>query len=277
MRVPANAARVDGAKALQYTRELVAFGARPVGSAAHERMQNYLKSKLRADHVEDDAFPIDAPVGKFTGHNLIAKFPGKKDGIIVIAGHYETKYGMPNFVGANDGGSSAGLLLALADAFRKSSSDRCTIWLLWTDGEEAFVHWTDTDSLYGSRHLAARWKQDGTAAKIKALINVDMIGDADLDVEDDTSSDQPLRQMLLQATTNLGIQSHFFARQTMIVDDHLPFKEAGIPVLELIDFSYGYDNVFWHTPEDTMDKISAESLKTVGDAVLEVVRLLNGS
>ena len=139
-------------------------------------------------NVEQDKFTAQTPVGKFPINNIIAKFPGKKDGIIVVAGHYDTLYSQPKFVGANDGGSSTALLLALADQFRGKELDGYSVWLVWTDGEEAFVKWTDTDSVYGTRHLAQKWQQDGTAKKIKAFILVDMIGDADLDILKDNNS-----------------------------------------------------------------------------------------
>jgi Zn-dependent M28 family amino/carboxypeptidase len=267
---------LNGEQAMQYVKEVVAFGSRPPGSAAHEKLEQYIVSKLKGVEVEQDKFTADTPAGKFPINNIIAKFPGKKDGIIVVAGHYDTNYPLPkNYVGANDGGSTTALLLSLADQFRGRANDGYSIWLVWTDGEEAFVKWTATDSVYGTRHLAQRWQQDGTSKKVKAFILVDMIGDADLDVQRDTNSTPWLSDVVEQAATNLGYQSHFFQQTIAIEDDHLPFAKIGIPVVDLIDMDYGYNNVFHHTPEDTIDKLSPQSLAITGDVVLETIRLVN--
>ncbi len=268
---------VNGNRIMQYVKEVVAFGPRPPGSAAHAKLEEYILSKLKGVDVEQDKFTAQTPVGKFPMNNIIAKFPGKKDGIIVVAGHYDTLYSQPkNFVGANDGGSSTALLLALADQFRGKQLDGYSIWLLWTDGEEAFVTWVpDKDSDYGSRQLARKWQQDGTAKKVKGFILVDMIGDADLDILKDLNSTPWLSELVYQAASNLGYQSHFYKTQTGIDDDHMPFARVGIPVVDLIDFSYGYNNVFWHTPQDTVDKLSPQSLAITGDVVLETIRLLD--
>ena len=150
------------------------MGPRPIGSPAHAKLENYLRQHLKNDNLEEDAFTADTPKGKFPSRNFIAKFPGTKDGIIVIAGHYETKM-LKNFVGANDGGASAGLLLELANRFAagKKPRDGYSVWLVWFDAEEAVKEWSDTDSTYGSRHLAEKWQQDGTAKKIKGLLLLD--------------------------------------------------------------------------------------------------------
>ncbi len=261
---------------MQYVKEIVAMGARPPGSAAHAKLEEYILAKLNGVEVEQDKFTAQTPVGKFPINNIIAKFPGTKDGVIVVAGHYDTAYPLgKSFVGANDGGSSTALLLELADELRGKQLEGYSIWLVWTDGEEAFVRWTDTDSVYGARQLAQTWQADGTAKKIKAFILVDMIGDADLDILKDTNSTPWLRDLVYQAASNLGYQSHFYDWQTPMEDDHKPFVKIGIPSVDVIDFTYGYNNVFWHTPDDTVDKLSAQSLAITGDVVLETIRLLN--
>jgi len=267
---------VNGNHVMQYVKEVVAFGPRPPGSTAHLKLEEFILSKLKGVDVEQDRFTAQTPVGKFPMNNIIAKFPGKKDGIIVVAGHYDTLYSQrQNFVGANDGGSSTALLLELADQFRGKQLDGYSVWLLWTDGEEAFVNWTESDSVYGSRQLARKWQQDGTAKKIKAFILVDMIGDADLDILKDTLSTPWLSDLVYKAASNLGYQSHFYQFQNGISDDHNPFSKVGIPVVDLIDFTYGYNNVFWHTPQDTVDKLSPQSLAITTDVVLETIRLVD--
>jgi hypothetical protein len=155
---------VSGASALQFVRDIVACGPRFVGSPGHARAETYLRNHLKGIELQEDAFTIESPEGEFHGRNFIAKFPGRKDGIVVIAGHYDTPYPLrkSGFVGANDGGSGTGLLLELAQNLHKTQLEGYSVWLLWTDGEEAVKGWTATDSLYGVRHLAEKWQQDGT-------------------------------------------------------------------------------------------------------------------
>ncbi len=267
----------NSTRAMQYVREVVAFGPRPIGSASHKKLENYIYSHLRGDAVEDDAFTADTPEGKFPVRNIIAKFSGTRDGVIVIAGHYDTNYPLRNtgYVGANDSGSSTAILLELANQLRGKKRDGYSVWLLWTDGEEAVKQWTATDSLYGTRHLAEKWRNDGTLKKIKAFLLADMIGDADLNIDRDANSTPWLEDMVYQAATRLGYQSHFFARTIGEEDDHTPFMHLGVPCVDLIDFDYGYDNVFWHTPQDTIDKLSPKSLEIVGSVILETVRMLD--
>ncbi|HUK25341.1 MAG TPA: M28 family peptidase [Terriglobales bacterium] len=262
---------------MQYTREVVAFGPRPIGSENHKKLEQYIYARLKGDRVEDDVFTADTPAGKFPVRNILAKFPGTKDGIIVIAGHYDTCYPLRNqgFVGANDGGSSTGLLLELANQLRGRKLDGYSVWLLWTDGEEAVKDWTATDSVYGSRHLAELWEKDGTLKKIKAFLLADMIGDADLDIQRDQNSTPWLEDLVYQAATRYGYQSYFFARTIPVEDDHLPFVQRGVPSADLIDLDYGYNGVFWHTPQDTLDKLSPKSLQIAGSVILETVRLLD--
>jgi glutaminyl-peptide cyclotransferase len=268
----------NSARAFQYVKEIVAFGPRPIGSENHKKVEDYIHAHLKGDVVEDDAFTIDTTEGKFPVRNIIAKYPGTRDGIIVIASHYDTNYPLRNtaYVGANDGGSSSALLLEIANQLRGTKLEGYSIWLLWDDAEESMrLPWYDPEALYGVRHLAQKWQDDGTIKKIKAFILEDMIGDADLNIEHDQSSTPWLEDMVYQAATRLGYQSHFFARSIPMTDDHAPFLERGVPSADLIDFSYGYDNVFWHTPQDTVDKLSPKSLEIVGAVTLETVRMLD--
>jgi glutaminyl-peptide cyclotransferase len=268
---------VDGAHAMQYVKEIVAFGPRYIGSPGHAKVEGYLRSHLKGDALEEDAFTVDSPEGKFPARNFIAKFPGKKDGIIIIASHYDTNYPLRNttFVGANDGGSTSALLLELARHFRGTKLEGYSVWLVWTDAEEAVRQWTSTDSVYGSRHLAETWEKDGTLKHVKAFLLADMLGDADLNVDRDANSTAWLEDLVLEAATRLGDQSHFFARTNGFDDDHTPFSKRGVAVADLLDLDYGYNNVFWHTPQDTVDKLSPRSLEIAGDVIYETVLLID--
>ena len=277
----------DGGRAMQYVKDIVKFGPRPVGSANHKKVEDYIASRLKGDQVEDDVFTADTPEGKFPVHNIIAKYPGTKDGIIVIASHYDTNYPLrkTSYVGANDGGSSSAVLLELADQLRGKTREGYSVWLVWDDAEEAIKPDGsgglpkempfDDDSLYGITHLAEKWQGDGTLKKVKAFLLADMIGDADLNVDRDLNSTPWLEDVVGEAAKRLGYQSHFFARNNQVGDDHLPFMKRGVPAADLIDFSYGYNDVFWHTTQDTVDKLSPKSLEIVGSVMLETVRILD--
>jgi glutaminyl-peptide cyclotransferase len=268
---------IDAARAFQYTKEVTAFGPRYIGSENHKKLENYIISHLKGDQVDDDAFTADTVEGKFPVRNIIAKYPGTKDGIIVILGHYDTVYSLRNtgFVGANDGGSSAAILMEYANQLRGKKRDGYSIWLVWTDGEEAVRQWSATDSLYGTRHLAEKWEKEGTLKKIKALMVMDMIGDADLDILRDTNSTPWLLDLIYAAAERGGYQSHFYAMQGGVEDDHIPFVKRGVPCADVIDLDYGYNNVFHHSPQDTIDKLSPRSLEIVGNTTLEAIRMID--
>ncbi len=276
---PANeSVNFDGQAALKFTADVTALGPRWPGSPGHAKLEAYLRDKLKGDNVEEDRYTANTAVGPLKETNFIAKYPGTKPGVIVVSGHYDTLYGRKDFVGANDGGSSTGLLLQLAAQLRGKKNDGPAIWLVFFDGEEAVRTWTATDSTYGSRHLAEKWDKDGTAKQIKAFLLVDMIGDADLNVLRDTNSTPWLEDVIYNAATRLGVQSHFFGRSDPMEDDHNPFAKIGIPVADLIDFNYGPGapgGAYWHSASDTMDKLSAESLQIVGSVVLETIHTLS--
>ena len=172
-------AQFSGTKALAYAREFVACGPRFNGSAGLLCAQNYLKKQFAHDNLQADTFVASTPEGPQQMTNFIVRFPGKKDGIIVLATHYETNYWLrtTSFVGANDGAATTGLLLEIANHLRDRTLDGYSVWLVFFDGEEAIERWQDSDHTYGSRHLAAKWGTDGTLARIKALLLADMLGD----------------------------------------------------------------------------------------------------
>jgi len=221
--------------------------------------------------VTEDAFTPQTPKGPIAMKNIIAKFSGKSGKAVVITGHYDTKlFPGRKFVGASDGGSSTGLLLELARvlAGQPRTDD---VYLVWLDGEEAVrTEWAGQDNLYGSRHLAEQWSKDGTGAKIKGLINVDMIGDKHLNIKQEQNSTAKLRQLVWRSAADLGYKAYFVDEAITIEDDHMEFLRRGIPALDLIDFDYEP----WHTDEDTMDKLSAQSLEIVGTVVLDVIQKL---
>lgn len=266
----------SGTASLAYTRHAVSFGQRPSGSPSLQQLRAWIVSQLKplGGSVALDSFKAFTPEGSVPMANVIAQFPGKSGKAIVITGHYDTKR-MPlvNFVGANDGGSSTGFLIEMAHAIARTKHAD-DIYLVWFDGEEAVAQWTAADSCYGSRHLAERWSSDGTLSRIKALINVDMIGDKMLDIVPDTHSSASLRALIWKAADDLGDGQYFLRQGGDIEDDHLPFVNAGVNAVDIIDFDYGPQNAYWHTGKDTMDKLSAHSFQVVGDVLLKSISSL---
>jgi Zn-dependent M28 family amino/carboxypeptidase len=186
----------------------------------------------------------------------------------MVTGHYDTKlFENFRFVGANDGASSAALLLELARELRGRKHD-LTYSLVFLDGEEAVREWTDTDSVYGSRHLVQKLSSDGELGRIKAMILVDMIGDASLDIHRDAKSTPWLTDMVFTAAHRLGYAKYFLDSPMGYVDDHIPFVEAGVAAVDLLDLNYGPDNSYWHTEKDTLEHCSPLSLTIVGRVVL---------
>ena len=261
----------SGVEALKYTGQAVAFGERTAGTPANAKLRAMIHKSLAADGctVVDDSFNATTPKGAVTMTNIIAKFPGKSGKAIAITGHFDTKP-MPGFVGANDGGSSTGFLLEFAAALngRPHQDD---IYLVFFDGEEAFGEWSDTDSIYGSRHLATKWAADGTLKSLKALINVDMIGDKDLHLVWEENSHAGLRKLVWDTADALGYSDAFPRHGGPVGDDHMPFIREGVRSLDLIDFDYGANNAYWHSTQDTMDKLGAQSFEVIGKVLLRVV------
>ncbi len=272
-------AHFDGAKALEYARQFVAIGPRWPTSPGHQRAEDFLRNQFKNDKLEEDNFTANTPIGPIPMRNFIVRFPGKKDGVIVIGAHYETCYDLRkiNFVGANDGGSTVGLLIELANHLRGKVLDGPSVWLVFFDGEEAIVDWWTqglTDNTYGSRHLAAKWGADGTLKKVKAFINTDMIGDKDLDIQQEKRATDWLVAIVRSAAKKYGYESHFFKVTEQVEDDQNAFIARGVPQIDLVDLNYGPGNSYHHTVKATMDKISAKSLTISGDVLLETIRLI---
>ena len=276
----------DGARAYEYAREFAAIGPRWPTGPGHVKAEDFLRSHFTQNHdqFEQDTFTADTPIGPVPLCNFIVRFPGSKPGIIVLGSHYETNYPLRNIncVGANDGASTTGLLLAIGDRLRAESAqsrdkklEGYSVWLVFFDGEEAFQNWSRSDSTFGSRHLAAKWGRDGTLSQIKAFLLADMIGDKDLDIQRETNSTPWLVSLVDDAVKKFGYQRYFFQTSMAVEDDHLPFVERGVPSIDIIDLDYGPNNSYHHTAQDTMDKISAHSLTIDGDVFLEAIRLID--
>jgi Zn-dependent M28 family amino/carboxypeptidase len=263
---PPTAVAFDGGRAYEHLRQMVNIGPRPAGSPAIERTRAYITEQLKAIGVTVTPQPFDAktPIGPIHMVNLTATIPGAQKERIVLAGHYDTKlFREFRFVGANDGGSSAAVLLEMARVL-KARRNAFTVELLFLDGEEATLRdWGGTDHTYGSQYYVDSAKKTGGLAGLKALVLVDMVGDRSLRIMRESASTKWLTDVIWGTATRLGYASTFVDESTRIEDDHIPFLEAGVQAVDIIDLDYAA----WHTAGDTLDETSARSLEIVGKVV----------
>jgi len=256
----------DSARAFEHLKQLVAIGPRPAGSAAIREARAYITRQLASEGftVEQQPFTAASPYGAVEMVNLIVTLRGRRPERLLIAGHYDTKL-MPNqsFVGASDGASSAAALIELARVLKQRPHE-LTYEIVWFDGEEAFVDWTGLDHTYGSRYYVQAATNANALSTIKALILLDMVGDRELQIRRDRNSTAWLNDVIWAAAKRTGHGQTFLDLDTEIEDDHLPFIEAGVPAVDLIDLDYPQ----WHTPADDLSHVSAQSLQIVGDVVL---------
>lgn len=282
----AQAHAVSGQEILKLTQQYVDVAPkRYIGSPGHDAAEAFIKGhfgpEVAKGNFVDDRFVARTPIGPLTMHNLIVKFPGKRDGIIVLASHYETNYWLKDihFIGANDGACTSALLIALGQYYREHPPQGYSVWLLFTDGEESInKEWTDSDSLYGTRHIAAKWSADGRIGRVKAFVLADMIGWKDMNINREMNSTPWLLDLLAKAGKATGHSSYLFKDSQAVDDDHIPFMQRGVPVLDVIDYKYGTasdEEAYHHHESDTMDKLSANSLQVAADLFVELVKLID--
>ncbi len=253
----------SGDKALAHVQALVDLGPRPAGSDAIVRARAYIEEQLEASGwtVSEQAFSDQTPRGEIKFVNLIARFGNASTPAFLLCSHYDTKiFDAFRFVGANDGGSSTGLLLELARVLAIQPDLAKRIELVFFDGEEAVQDFSDTDGVYGSRHFAAELKKDDSAKLFRGGLLFDMVGDKSLDITMPPNSSGKIAAEIFAAADALKLRSYFTYFDQDVTDDHTPLNRVGVPVVDLIDFHYPP----WHTAEDTMDKISPQSLQIVG-------------
>ncbi|HSR87920.1 MAG TPA: M28 family metallopeptidase, partial [Pontiella sp.] len=182
------------------------------------------------------------------------------------------------FQGANDGGSSTGILIELARILASQKPD-IGIMFAFFDGEEGVAGYIEGDGLHGSRHMASRLVESGAHVKIDAMVLLDMVGDADLHINIPANSSPGLVKETLEAAHTAGYRDYVsVSRKSIIIDDHVPFLQIGIPAIDLIDFKYGSKpglNDLWHTPDDTLENIRAESLEITGRIALQLIKQLS--
>ncbi len=261
----------SGDNALRHVQQLVDYGPRPPATEAIEKSRTYITKQLEGAgwRVTRQAFEDSTPRGPVAFVNLIATFPAElstPQPSFLLCSHYDTKiFDTAQFVGANDGGSSNGVLLEIARVLAQQPRIAAKVQLMFFDGEEAFVSFTATDGLYGSRHFAKQLTASNGAKQFRGGILFDMVGDRSLRITLPPDSPADMARGIFEAADALNVRNHFTYASGGILDDHTPLNEIGIPTIDLIDFEYPP----WHTPEDTMDKLSADSLRIVGAVALK--------
>jgi glutaminyl-peptide cyclotransferase len=281
--LPPSSTGFDGNRAYDFVAQQVAFGPRPPDSDAIRKTQDYIITQLKhfGCQVETDDFHANTPVGRLAMKNITVKIPGASPNIILLGTHYDTDtlhanddQKMTNFVGADDGGSSTGLMMEIARVLcGKPSAEikpSATVWIAFFDGEEALKHWdNDTDSCFGSREMAAKLAASGDIARVKAFVLADLVGYKDLRINRQENAAPWLQDIIWLKGAKLG-HSNVFISQTVsgYEDDHLAFMHRGVPSMDLIGDAWSYQPVYWHTPQDTMDKISPAALQAVGEVIL---------
>lgn len=258
-------------RAFRDVERIVGFGPRYPGSPGSQKAKEYIRTELISAglSIKEQSFTAVTPIGNIKMTNIIGIFPGKSSRIIIIASHYDTKYFKEfNFVGANDGGSSTGVLLEIARAIRYIPLNY-TYWLVFFDGEEAFRRWSEDDGLYGSRYMIKNLLSTNKIKDISAMILLDMIGDKNLNIKREINSTSWIVDTIWGKAKENGFSQYFMDETIRVEDDHFPFLNAGIPAAVVIDMEYGeFERNYWHTREDTLDKIDKRSLEIVGKTII---------
>ena len=267
----------NGERAMDHVRKQVEIGPRTPGSPELAKTREYIVNTLKSSGlaVSTDEFTSSTPLGPKKMANITAEVPGESKDVIMITSHYDTKvFKDMLFVGANDPGASVGTLLELGRVLGASQpKPKLTYWLVFFDGEESFCGgWDDCskpnapDNTYGSRHYVSQLRKNNELSRVRTLILLDMMGYKDLELGRDTMSTRWLQDIIWRKGRELGHGKIFVDRPEGVGgDDHEPFLRAGVDSVDLIQLD-GYP--YWHRVDDTLDKISPQSMKIVGDVVL---------
>ncbi|HUT78909.1 MAG TPA: M28 family peptidase [Polyangia bacterium] len=275
---------IDGERALGHIERLVALGPRHAGTPGLEQARQLIIDTLRGFGLSPKRHDFTArtphpELAEVPMANISVDFPAVRASdpdakMVLIGGHFDGKLltGV-EFKGANDGGSSTGLLLELARCLA-AHPPPVPVRLAWFDGEESILEWSDSDSLYGSKRMAYELVSSGEHRRIAAAVIVDMVGDPNLRIERETLSTPWVMAVLRRSASRLGYGELMRGRQTGIEDDHVPLLRIGVPAAVLIDLQYGpgWDsNAWWHTAKDDLDRVSPASMAAVGRIVLEAL------
>lgn len=272
LELPLPSERELGKRAFEHVARLVELGPRAPGSKARERAADLICARLKALGLEPIREAWTDEREKIRFENVRCRLRGRTAKTLILGTHYDTKLVLPEdrredegtFQGANDSGSGSGLLLALAEEFAAAGLRRPSLELVWFDGEESIpAEWDLDRALYGSREFVRRHLVEGHG--YGAMVLLDMVGAKDLRIDREESSSRELFPPFEAAVKRLGYEKYFFQTTSNVDDDHVPFLNAGLPAIDLIQFD---DNPHWHRHSDTLDEMSPRSLGIVGRVVL---------
>ncbi len=272
--------QISGTRTFEDVRQIVAITPRHSGSEGATRAATHLRTTLApfVDTSNLDTFTSETPHGSVTFRNVIGIRLGQGSNLVILASHYDTKSGISDtFQGANDSGSSSGLLIEIARVLHAQDTLPFSVMFAFFDGEECMEEYGESDGLHGSRQLVQQLREQDNLTNVKAMILLDMIGDRDLTITVPRNSDRKLMAMTFDAARAVDIRNKFSLARYTILDDHVPFLEAGIPAIDLIDFQHGSQhglNDYWHTENDSLEHISAESLQSMGEVVIHMLNAL---
>jgi glutaminyl-peptide cyclotransferase len=267
----------NGERAMAHVRKQIEFGPRPPGSPELAKTREYIVNELKSYGltVSTDEFAASTPVGERKMVNITAEIPGESNDVVILSSHYDTKfYKDMHFVGANDPGASVGTLIELGRVLSgNGQKPKLTLWLVFFDGEESFCEGWDEcskpdapDNTYGSRNYVSELRKKNQLDRVRALILLDMMGYTNLELGRDTMSTKWLQDIIWQTAREIGHGSVFVDRPEGVGgDDHEPFLRAGVDAVDIIQLN---DYPYWHKPDDMIDKVSARSMKIVGDVVV---------
>lgn len=271
----------DASNAWSAAGALVAgFTPRDAGTEGCELAAKWLHKELEKRDVSSriDTFRDKTPRGEKYFHNVLGTLGGTGDEWIILLSHFDTMSGIgKGFEGANDSASSTGLLLELARVLRSTGPHKTNFLFGFMDGEECMLTYCGYDGFHGSKRLARQMKQE--KRNVRAVILADMVGDRDLKITVPRNGAAELRVLALEAAEKAGVRDQIGLFDGAVFDDHQAFLDQGFPAVDLIDFEFGSapgKNDYWHTPQDTMDKISAESLHVTGRIICEMIERLQG-
>ena len=267
--------KFDSTRAFKEVEALVQISPRDAGTPGARKAAEHIQQRMLSLGIETkiNTFEEMTPKGSKTFHNVVGKIPGKNGRWIILGSHFDTMPGIENFQGANDSGSSTGILLELARTLAGSHPETGIIFAFF-DGEEGIAGYIRGDGLHGSRHMAIELATSGEAKNVVAMILMDMVGDADLNINIPINGSASLKKQVFEAADALGVRKHFSLGNGLVTDDHTPFLDIGIPAIDLIDFRFGSaprKNDYWHTDQDNLDHISTKSLEITGTVVLKTI------
>jgi hypothetical protein len=295
---------VDGAIAMRHVKAMVDLGPRPAGSPMLVQNRDYFRAELKKLGLPSFEQNWNDPASNLRMHNIWTEIPGADPAhgpVLILAAHYDTKLcaGHPDvpgekrnfrFVGAIDGAGGSAVLLELARHL-KDRKNVANIWILWFDGEES-IPWTwnkdNSRALHGSKHFVQEMSKDkqrfpkGMAARVGAFVLLDLIGSKNQKIDRDKASHPQLTEIFLAAAKAMGEAKRMYESTSEMTDDHIPFKQYGIKVIDLIDFVYRqpggakdsrYEQ-WWHTEQDDLPAMDPASLQFVGNLVWNAIPLL---